>query len=66
MIIGENCILLGRNSPEEIIESLSEVMNNDDKRVALELNALELAKKHTYKQRAKTIIELWRNLEEKR
>jgi len=62
---GHNCILLGRNSPAEILKSLYDIIHNDSKRVEMEQAALELAKKHTYKQRAKTIIELWRNLEEK-
>ena len=56
---GENCILLGRNSTEDIIASISAVIDDDDARIKMEQAGLELAKKHTYKERAKTIIELW-------
>ena len=63
---GENCILLGRNSPEEIIASISEVIDNDSKRIELERAGLALAKKHTYKERAKTIITQWETLNERR
>jgi len=59
---GENCILLGRNSPEEIIKSISDVIEDESLRETIEKNALKLAKKHTYKERAGTIIDLWQKL----
>ena len=67
---GENCILFGPGNNallsekpiEETISTLKQVLVDDEFRTSIEKNALELAKKHTYKERAKTIIELWQKL----
>jgi spore maturation protein CgeB len=60
---GVNCILFHKDMTAEVfIENVNKVLDDDDYRKSIEENALELAKKHTYKERAKTIIELWRKL----
>jgi len=57
---GVNCILFHKDmTAEGFIENVNKVLDDDDYRKSIEENALELAKKHTYKERAKTIIELW-------
>ena len=57
----KNCIFLTQDSTT-LINKLDLVINCAEARSRLERHALELAKKHTYKERAKTIIELWQKL----
>ena len=59
----ENCILFHKDlSAEEFISIINKVLSDDEYRKGIEKNGLELAKKHTYKERVKTIIELWQKL----
>ena len=57
---GENCILF--KTMEEFKEKVRKVLADDSYRTKMSKEEKKLAKKHTYKVRAKTIIEEWKTL----
>ena len=55
-----NCILF--EDMEEFKEKVRRVLEDDSHRAAISKEARKLAKQHTYKERAKAIIEQWKKL----
>jgi spore maturation protein CgeB len=52
-IDGENCLIY--SNIEELFEKARYVLENDDSRAKIEMAAIELAKRHTYKNRIEII-----------
>ena len=61
---GVNCILF--ENMEEFREKVEKALGDEAYRGKLTKEALKLAKKHTYKKRAETIIKDWKTLKEQR
>ena len=55
-----NCILF--EDMEEFKEKVRRVLEDDTHRIKMSKEAKKLAKKHTYKERAKTIIAQWKTI----
>ena len=55
-IDGENCLIY--NSIDDMLDKIGETLKDDEKRIRIANAGLQLARKHTYKERAKQILTL--------
>tara|TARA_Y100001973_G_scaffold101841_1_gene165715 strand:+ start:827 stop:1693 length:867 start_codon:yes stop_codon:yes gene_type:complete len=55
---GENCLIY--SNLEQMVDKTKDILNNEEKRKSIEQQGLKLAKQHTYKQRIKKILKLYK------
>jgi len=58
-IDGENCLIY--NSIDDMLNKIGETLKDDEKRIRIANAGLQLARKHTYKERAKQILTLYKD-----